>query len=189
MSEDGRLLDACARGEQQAWRTLIDKYGRLVYSIPRRYGLAAADADDVFQAVFAGLHRGLSGIQQPGRLSAWLITAAHRESLRSKARRATPGNPADAPDENTPLPPEQILLWERQHELHAGLARLGPPCSDLLRMLFFDARAATYEQVAARLGLPVGSIGPTRTRCFEKLREILRQAGIFEADDPGDETS
>ncbi len=179
MRHDPDLLAACERGDEDAWRTLIETYGRLVYSIPRRYRLAAADADDVFQAVFAGLHRGLGRIRAPERLSAWLITAAHRESLRARRRLQGGSAPGD-PSADEELPAERMLAWERQHELHRGLAEVGSPCRELLEMLFLQADPPSYEEVAEMLGMKVGSIGPTRARCFEKLRRILAGCGLFE---------
>jgi RNA polymerase sigma factor (sigma-70 family) len=76
------LVRACLDGDERAWQELVDRYGRLVYSVPRRLGLSAADADDVFQNVFVLLYQHLGSLRDQGRVSSWLITAAHRESWR-----------------------------------------------------------------------------------------------------------
>lgn len=177
---DCALIDEALRGSQRAWDRLVERYGRLVYSIPRRYRMSAADADDVFQAVFLSLYRNLGRLREGQRLSAWLITTAHRECWRV-ARRATasgeldPGHPAD-----TEPTPEQILRWERQDLVRAALTRLGGPCGRLLEMLFIDPDRPSYQDIARALGMREGSIGPTRARCLSKLEAILRSMGLDE---------
>ena len=84
--DDPALVAACLAGDGRAWEAVVDRYGRLVYSIPRRAGLSEADADDVFQAVFVALLRALPGLRDQARLSSWLITTARRESWRVSAR-------------------------------------------------------------------------------------------------------
>lgn len=178
---DNALMDACRRGDDRAWEQLVRRYGRLVYSIPHRYKLPAADADEIFQNVFAGLHNALSDGRQIERLSAWLITAAHRQSWRVMNRRRRETDlilsHLDHPDE----PPEAaIVAWERQHAVHRALERIGEPCAGLLRMLFFERDTPAYAEIAARLGIAVGSIGPMRGRCFTKLEALLRRTRLFD---------
>src|SRR5512144_1837201 len=74
---DQDLIQACLEGDETAWKDLVLRYGRLVYSVPRRYGLSAADADDVFQNVFTAVYRHLAGLRDQARLAAWLITISH----------------------------------------------------------------------------------------------------------------
>jgi len=175
---DTELILACQQGDQRAWQTLIDRYGRLVYSIPRRYGLNESDADDVFAAVWATAFRKLQQLRDQTRLSAWLITTAHRESWRVGRKRsnatqldeqiADVGSPSD----------EQITTWEQQHLVRQGLEQLGGKCKDLLEALFLEPGEASYQVIAARLEIPPGSIGPTRARCFKKLEKILIDLGL-----------
>jgi RNA polymerase sigma factor (sigma-70 family) len=175
---DPTLVQACLRGDQNAWNTLVDRYGRLVYSIARRYGLDDADAEDVFQGVFLILFRRLSSLKDQTRLSSWLITTSHRECWRI-GRRSGRAPKLDEMIEDVGAPdPDDAQRWEEQHIVHLGIERLGGSCADLLRALFLEPGDRSYEQIAASLGIKVGSIGPTRARCFAKLERILRDLGL-----------
>ncbi len=175
---DPALVQACLAGGQDAWHELIDRYGRLVLSIPRRYGWSEADADDVFQIVFSILYRKLDTIRDHAQLSAWLISTTHRECYRigRRSRRYTEldqtvvdaAGPSD----------EQVVAWERQHLVREALRRLGGRCEELLTALFLAPGRPDYQAVATQLGVKVGSIGPTRGRCFKKLEKILIEIGI-----------
>lgn len=79
---DLQLIERCSRGEAAAWVALVERYTRLVYSVPRKYGLSSADCDDIHQAVFAALVSSISKLKNPQALPAWLITATHRECWR-----------------------------------------------------------------------------------------------------------
>lgn len=175
---DPALIKACLSGRQDAWDELVERYGRLVYSVPRRYGLSESDCEDVFQNVFLILHRSLESLRDQTRLSAWLITTAHRESWRI-GRRTDDYPDLDRIIEDVSQPSEDHLLaWERQHAVHEGLKQLGGSCEQLLRALFMDPTNPSYEDIGERLGIRVGSIGPTRARCFEKLARILAKLGF-----------
>ncbi|MHC4949076.1 MAG: RNA polymerase sigma factor [Planctomycetota bacterium] len=174
---DPALVQACLRGDRAAWDRLVDQYGRLVYSIAHRYGLEEGDADDVFQAVFLVLFRRLETLKDQTRLSAWLITTTHRECWRIGRRSEVPGLEETITDLGEPSE-EQSERWERQHLVRLGLERLGGRCQELLQALFLEGAETGYESIAARLGMPVGSIGPTRARCFAKLERILSELGV-----------
>ncbi len=175
---DPALIQACLRRDEIAWNELVERYGRLVYSIPRRYGLSAADADDVFQNVFTMVLRKLDSLRDQTRFSAWLITTTHRECIRlSKLARAHADLDEIATDIGAP-PPDQVQRWERQHLVHQALSQLDPRGRELLKALFFDSTTPSYEEIAVRLGMAVGSIGPTRARCFKKLEAILNAMGV-----------
>lgn len=169
---EGSLLEACRAGDDRAWRLLVDRYVRLVYSIPLNFGLSPADADDVTQSTFAILMSSLRVIESEDRLGAWLATVARRQTWRhvERARREAP---VDAPvgadvDEAAAARRVEDMEW-----LHQGLGRLDERCARLLLALYFTPEPRPYTDVAAELGLPVGSIGPTRGRCLDKLRVIL----------------
>jgi RNA polymerase sigma factor (sigma-70 family) len=175
---DPILIQSCLAGETSAWNELVERYGRLIYSVPRRYGLSSADAEDVMQAVFLLLHRHLSRLRDRTRLSAWLITTAHRESWRvGKSRGAYTGLDEQFPDVGEPRE-EESAQWERQQLVREALTELGGRCEQLLRALFLEETEPSYEAIAQRLGMPVGSIGPTRARCFEKMEKILAFKGL-----------
>jgi RNA polymerase sigma factor (sigma-70 family) len=178
---DPKLVGRCLDGDQSAWNEIVERYGRLVYSVARRYGLDDADADDVFQGVFAALFQHLDRLRDQTRLSSWLITTTHRTCWRIGRR---PGGPEDLDqrivDVSAPSD-ENAAQWEQQQLVREGLARLGGQCEALLTALFLEPGTPDYDAVAARLEMPRGSIGPTRARCFKKLERILVELGI----DPG----
>ncbi len=173
------LIQACLDGDESAWKELVERYGRLVYSIPRRYGLSAVDADDVFQNVFTIVLRSLHSLRNQTCLSAWLITITHRET-----RRYAKGAPMNVeldetiPDLSNPAS-DQVQRWELQQSVREALEELNPCCRELLTALLKD-EAPSYEELAKRLGMAVGSIGPTRARCFKKLESILVARGLDE---------
>lgn len=172
---DQQLVDGCRAGDKRAWRRLLDRYGRLVYSIPRNLGLSDADAEDVAQATFAAFLSGVDGIHSTERLGAWLSTVARRQSIRIWERRerdrallaATP--PVETDHDGWTSRVEEIE-WVDQ-----ALAAVSERCRRLLTVLYFTDPAPSYQEAAAQLGLPVGSIGPTRGRCLDALQEQLEK--------------
>ena len=184
---DPALVQAALAGSASAWDELITRYGRLVYSVPRRYGFDEADAEDVMQNVFVILLRKLHQLTDQTRLSSWLLTAAHRECWRLGKRK--PANVELDESEIVPgSPPESLLEhWEQQHMVRSALEQLDGLCRTLLEALFTQPTEASYEQIAEQLGMKVGSIGPTRGRCFRKFQAILAEMG-YEPDPvtPGD---
>lgn len=177
---DPALIEACLRGEQSAWNEMIDRYGRLVYSVPRRCGLSETDADDIFQNVFAIALRRLEQLQDHTRLSAWLVTTTHRECWRHGGRKPLEVD-LDEREIRADEPPSDLAeKWELQSVVRRGLERLGDPCKALLEALFLKPADLGYEEIARQLDIKVGSIGPTRARCFRKFEAILREMGIDE---------
>lgn len=173
-SADEQLVRRSAEGDQQAWAELVDRYKRLVYSIPRRYGLSDDLCDDVFQNTFVLLLRELKRLREPGGLTKWLMTTTHRECWRAAKRARTARMPAEMIAETyAPAAEDELLRWERQHRLHHALETLGGRCEALLRAMYLDPARPSYAEVAQRLGLSVGSVGPVRARCMEKLLEML----------------
>ncbi len=176
-SSDTELVDACLKEDEKAWNELVARYGRLVYSIPRRYGLSAADADDVFQNVFAIVLRRLGSLQNRELLAAWLITITSRETRHFAARRRPTQELGEEMVDGKDLPPDQVQQWERRDIVWQALEQLGNPCRELLTALFLNPDPTSYAQIAHKLKIPVGSIGPTRARCFKKLEAILVTMG------------
>ena len=175
---DPELIQACLRGDQAAWKELVTRYGRLVYSIPRRSGLSAVDAEDVFQNVFAIALKRLESLRNQQSLAAWLITVTRHETERVGARRITTEELDEWLEDEQATPQTQVQQWERQHIVHLALERLEKTCRELLMALFLEPDPASYEQIARQLGIPLGSIGPTRARCFKKLETILVALGF-----------
>jgi RNA polymerase sigma factor (sigma-70 family) len=180
---DKELLISCRRGDESSWKALVDRYQRLIYAIPRRAGLNEDQAGDVFQDVFVTLFEKLNEINEPDRLHAWLVTTARRKTWRllSKERslQGTRTGDADAGEEalavvdEALLPDETLVRLEDQHRIRTALADLDPRCRQLLTMLYYEPEPLPYSAIAAAVGTPEGSIGPTRARCLKKLRNVV----------------
>ncbi len=188
--DDATLVARCRRGDEAAWRTLVMRYQRLVYAIVRRFGDDEHAAADVFQTVFSRLMQHLPKLADPSRLQAWIVTTAKREALlqRKRAQRTvsmhrTP-DPGDGeaggwaddwePADDAASPEESLDELQQLHTVRQALEQMDERCRTLLGLLFRDEdERVPYDEVARRLGLPVGSIGPTRARCLGKLRALL----------------
>ncbi|MDP9470311.1 MAG: sigma-70 family RNA polymerase sigma factor [Chloroflexota bacterium] len=177
---DPDLVQACIDGDDGAWDEFIARYSRLVYSIPLRSGFSRDDADDVFQNVCAIVLRDLHTLRDQTRISSWLITTTHRECWRLRKRSNLHTTLDDTVVDTCTPPPEDVPRWERE-QVREAIGRLNDRCRGLLTALFLDPDEPSYEEVADRLGVPLGSIGPTRARCFKKLEAVLLEMG-FEPD-------
>lgn len=183
---DAELVARCLRGDAAGWQALVMRYQRLVYAVACRTGLDEHAAADVFQTVFTRLLQALPTLAQPDRLRAWIVTTAKRESLVQwrRARRdlplvaaadAAPGDIViDELPGDSPLPEAELDELQQLHLLRLALDRLDERCAGLLALLFTDDdQRVPYERIAGELGMPVGSIGPTRARCLARLRALL----------------
>jgi RNA polymerase sigma factor (sigma-70 family) len=181
------LIERCLGGDEDAWRELITRYQALIYSVPRRMGLSPEDSADVFQRVCVTLYQRLGAVRDPSRLGGWLMTTATREALRAArgVRRDVPINadpeddaPAFDPADVRPLADEVCAELERAQALRSALAELSDRCRLILEEFLREDASPNYKDVARRLDVPIGSLGPTRARCLARLREILRERGI-----------
>lgn len=170
---DAEILARCRQGQDAAWTELVDRYGRLVYFVARRYGLDTATSDDVFQEVYTALLAALPRIQQPDRVRSWLLTTAHRVSRRHRNRSAAGPLEESLPIDDSPA--EHLSRLERHHLVRQALKELGGRCQKLLEALFLSPNPMEYDQVARDLHIPVGSVGPTRARCLAKLLEVMER--------------
>lgn len=183
---DDDLIERCRDGSAAAWSTLVRRYQRLIYTIPRRAGLDEASAADVFQVSFQRLFEHLDRIDDPGRVRAWLVTTAKRETLRliEQTRRFPQAEGAVGADgevedpaarviDPSMLQDEQIAELQTLDHLRRAVDRLDPRARQLIELLFLQDEALPYSEIAARLGIPEGSIGPTRARCLAKLRKLM----------------
>ena len=172
---NGELLKAAAAGDQDAWDALVQRYTSLLWSIARSFRLSTADAADVVQTTWLRLVEHMDKIADPERLPGWLATTARRECVHL-VRRADryAESSAELPDlqDDGPAPDAALLSDERDAELWRALTRLDELCHRLLRILMADPPPA-YVDVAAALGMKLGSIGPTRARCLAKLRLLM----------------
>ena len=183
---DGELLAACANQEGWAWDALVDRYAGLVYSVALRAGLSQEDAADVFQTVFATLLEHVEGIRTPQGLAAWLITTTKREAWRLARRSQREPAASEVAEalataaawQNSARAEERH--WADRALIAEALQQVGERCRQLLTLLYLEPGEPSYDEISARLKMPVGSIGPTRARCLAKMRELLRRMGMDE---------
>lgn len=186
--DDAALVERCRRGDASAWTALVKRYQRLVYAIVTRAGFDEHGAADVFQTVFSRLVEHLPRLAQPERLQAWIVTTAKREALRAREiGRRTVSMSRDEDDDmpgledtvadDAPLAEEQLSELQQLHRLRLGLDRLDQRCRTLLLLVFRDEdEKLGYDEVARRMDMPAGSLGPTRARCLGKLRKLVEGA-------------
>ena len=181
------LVMGARNGEKQAWDALVERYAPLIWSICRRHQLSSADADDVGQSVWLKLVDQLGKIRNPAALPGWLATTTRRECLRvmHETPRAQAGgfvlDAENIPDEHAGRAEDELILAERNAALRAAFADLPADCQRLLALLVADP-PVPYAEISARLGIPVGSIGPTRRRCLEKLRRHPAVVALIDAE-------
>jgi RNA polymerase sigma factor (sigma-70 family) len=180
---DPELVEVCLEGNSQAWEALLFRYQRLIYSIPLRYGLPEHDANDVFQNVSLLLWENLGHVRDHGRLGAWLAITTRRECWRMFRQRRKNDTIANEMllDENLSgaiRSEDEFLILERQSQVRAAIECLESPCRELLTLLFYVEPRPAYSEIAQNLTLPEGSIGPTRSRCLEKMMKILEDMGF-----------
>jgi RNA polymerase sigma factor (sigma-70 family) len=181
-AEDEKLVQACLNGDENAWNRLIDKYKRLIYSVPVKYGLSPEDSADIFQNVCVDLFTNLAKLRKVESLRSWLITVATHKCFHHK-RQQRQDVELDAMEQEVAedlAPATEMVLQEVQEEqaVRDALQRLTPRCAELVRMLFFEQPPVPYNEVAQKLGLATGSIGFIRGRCLSRLQKILAELGF-----------
>lgn len=178
--ELAEVVRAAAKGDQMAWTLLVRRYGAMVQAIARGCRLGEADVAEVHQVTWLRIVEHIDGLRQPERIGAWLATTAKRESLRLVRAGGRVHFDHDGllqrPDPDTPSPDAGPIGDERAAAVRRAFALLPPHCRRLLGTLATD-EAASYREISAALAMPIGSIGPTRGRCLERLRRLLEEAG------------
>jgi len=180
------LVTRARNGDQQAWDALVERYAPLVWSICRRYPLGNADAQDVSQTVWLRLVGQLGSLRDPAAIPGWLATTTQRECARAVRTARSPGPAALAPkienipDVETGMAEQELLIAERHAALREAFSHLPPCCQQLIALLVEDP-PVPYAQISARLGIPVGSIGPSRRRCLDKLHRHPAIAALIGA--------
>jgi RNA polymerase sigma factor (sigma-70 family) len=168
-SSDRDLIESCLRGEQTGWTQLLAKYERLIYSVARALCPDREDCSDVFQNVCLALYQNLERLRSDQIVSAWLITVTRRQAymmIRAK-------KPYVQIEENELVAQAKVDLIAQEFEMELAVARLDERCQRLIRFLYFDSSEPGYAEIAADLGMLVGSIGPTRARCLDKLKKLV----------------
>lgn len=179
--EATHLIQRAAEGHRWAWELLVAQYSRLIWAMTRDFKLPESDAADVVQATWLRLLEHIARIEHPDRVGSWLATTARHECLRHIAARKRLVLVQDDDDaladavSHQPEVDERLLADERAQAVRDALSRLPWRWQRLLELLMSDP-PASYLEISAQLDLPVGSIGPTRGRCLERLRELLQSA-------------
>jgi RNA polymerase sigma factor (sigma-70 family) len=181
-AEDERLVQECLNGDERAWNRLIEKYKRLIYSVPVKYRMSPDDASDVFQNVCVDLFTNLSKLRKVESLRSWLITVATHKCFHFKRQQRGQDVELDAMEQEMAeeIAPAPEVMQEIQEEqaVRDALVKLSPRCAQLVQLLFFEQPPVPYNEVAQKLGLATGSIGFIRGRCLNRLQKILAELGF-----------
>lgn len=176
------LVTAAAAGDRTAWNRLVDAYEGAVWATVRRHRLMESDARDAYQTVWLRLVENIDRLRYPARVGGWLMTTARRECFRIAAQSRSTTNVEECETYWRAEPDEaevdaDLLRQETVEEIRAAVAQLPEHWQALLHQLMADP-PKQYQQIAEELDIPVGSIGPTRGRCLERLREILEESRV-----------
>lgn len=179
---DEELVEACRRGDESAWEIIITKYQNMLFSIPRRAGLSMDLASDVLQDVFITLYEKLDTLEQPQFLRAWLTTTTRHKTIHL-IQRESRGKPRSIDEiqeetffefpDKAPLQDEVLINLEKELQIETAMALMDERCRRLISMLYLETEQIPYAEISAILEIPLGSIGPTRARCLQKLINLL----------------
>ena len=182
------LVTRARNGDKHAWDEIVERYAPLIWSICRQYRLNDADAEDVAQMVWLHLVDHLDDLRDPAAMPGWLATTTRRQCIRvrrSAARLPQANGPLIDPDNmadtDAVLAEQELLVAERHAALRQAVSDLPRGCRELITLLTADP-PLSYAEISARLGIPIGSIGPSRSRCLERLRRHPAIAVLMEAD-------
>ncbi len=174
------MLEGLAAGSEEAWRAFLAGYGRLIHAAVRRFHLSEPDAEDVFQNACVAIHRSIHTLRNPDKLASWVYGVTYRLAVDHLRRRRE--IPVEDPDrlaaggarrESGPAADRRLEELEETALLYDAVSRLDPRCRRLLVGLYLEDPPLSYREVSARDAMPVGSIGPTRARCLDKLRRLI----------------
>lgn len=181
VAEDQKLVQECLQGDEQAWGKLIDKYKRLIYSVPVKYNFRPEDASDIFQTVCIDLFTNLCNLRKVESLRSWLVTVTTHKCFHWKKQQRQDVE-LDALEqeivEDLAAAPEMLQEIQQEQIVRDAIDRLPPRCAEMVRLLFFEQPPLPYTEVAKRLGLATGSIGFIRGRCLTRLHKILMELGF-----------
>lgn len=180
------LVVRATEGDQRAWNEIVERFAPLVYAICTRYRLGSHDIEDVGQTVWLLLVEHLDKLREPAALPGWLATTTTRECLRvvkaaSRSEWRGSGQDDSLQFVDNRAIDEEILMAERNAVLRELFAELPVRCQQLLSMLMSDP-PDSYATIHQALGIPIGSIGPQRARCLDRLR----RSSAFMALDEGE---
>lgn len=179
------LVARAEEGDSAAWAELVNRYAPLVWTICKQFRLQDAECDDIGQMVWLGLLESLPQLRQPAALPGWLVTTTRRECLRylqsvRRRRNREQEIKIDVPDNRLPSPEHQMVAADLDAALRVAFSQLDPKCQSLILLLMQTPRVP-YAEIATRLNIPIGSIGPQRARCLARLRRSRALATWIDA--------
>lgn len=176
----GELVDAARRGDDRAWSCLVDRFGGTVRAVARSYRLQPADVEDVVQIAWARLHEHIDRLREPAAVAGWLVTTTRREAMRTLQIR-TREHLTDDPQVHDPAGRDgldsDLLTAERRAALAEAVGALPHRQRRLMTVLLTNP-PLDYEQISALLSIPIGSIGPTRSRSLARLSRHPRLRAV-----------
>jgi RNA polymerase sigma factor (sigma-70 family) len=180
-ASDAALVERIRGGDQQAWNQLIDRHGGRVWTVARSQGLDRERASDVVQTVWLNLLHGIDRIRQPDAIVAWLTTSARREAIRvdrmSKRALLVGDERFDREPATGAALDDGAVARQDGAIVRQAIEQLGGRCAELLRLLYSNDELS-YQEIGELLDMPVGSIGPTRARCLDRLRVLATAGGL-----------
>lgn len=174
--DDASLVARCLVGDDAAWSALVERHGPAVWAVAHRLGLSHEDAADVFQSTWRTALEEMSRVREPAAIGGWIARVARHQSMRVRrgygiARKSWQHVARE--DVDVTLPEADLERIEIRSKVGDALGRVGERCADLLRALYFEDPSPSYQDIAARFGMRIGSIGPTRARCMGKMLDLL----------------
>ncbi|MCD4750579.1 MAG: sigma-70 family RNA polymerase sigma factor [Thermoanaerobaculales bacterium] len=184
----GALVDACRKGDPEAWDLFLERYGRLIWSVASRLGANSAEAEEIFQRTWVAVVEGIGRVNHPDRLHSWLASTARHQTwqLFDEQRRSrrfdsleVAYDKGDEPEIDA-MQERNFLALEASEAAHQALTGLDDRCRKLLTLLFLSDPPLKYQEISRRTGLAIGSIGAIRARCLNRLRTIF--SGLYQLD-------
>lgn len=175
-STDEVLVAGCLEGDEVAWSNLFQRYNRLIYKVPSSFGFTYIETEEIYQEIAIEIIRCLGALEDRSRLHPWIVTIARRTCIRH-LRNTAKYTTVDVQlleneiEEGVDTLDEMLIRLEEYSLIRKALAELEPRCQTILTELFLCDYKKSHMEVAELLGMPIGSIGPTRSRCLEKLRQ------------------
>ncbi len=175
------LIAACRRGDPEGWDELLERYGRLIWAVAQRLGLRADEADEVFQRTWLAILEGIKDLREPSHVVSWIIAIARHQTYQMFTERSRRSKVAPLAEEMAAgFEPSVAAAAEIEMErletaatMRDALQALDERCRGLLELLFLSDQPPEYDEISELIGLPRGSIGPTRARCLKKLKKIF----------------
>jgi RNA polymerase sigma factor (sigma-70 family) len=175
-TDDAALVARCLDGDPVAWESLVERHGAVVWAVANRMDLSPDDAAEVFQNTWRTAVEELDRVRDPAAIGGWLARVARHQAMRLRrgygiARKSREHVARE--DLDPTLPDAEIERLEQRNRVRTAIAQVGERCAQLLGALYFEDPTPSYDEIAARFGMRIGSIGPTRARCLGKMMELM----------------